>query len=114
MEEKYIIYVIPTSGEKHYVPESEVDNFELDYPDAILYSESEEYASIQEGESIEAIQDSKFKDEIEEISEETEYDEATLNKNHRSKTRSALEEVTASDTDMDIGQQAVRNNIKDE
>jgi len=111
MEEKYIIYVIPTSGEKHYVPESEVDNFKLDYPDAILYSESEEYAAIQDGESIEAIQDSKFKDEIEELSEEPEYDEATLNNNHRNKTRSALEEFTASDTGFDPGQQAVRNYV---
>jgi len=67
MEEKYIIYVIPTSGEKHYVPESEVDNFELDYPDAVLYSDSEEFANKDQNEYETAAQESQYTDAIEQL-----------------------------------------------
>ena len=63
MDEKYIIYVIPTTGKKMYVPEVEVDSFEVEYPDAVLYEESEEFAQKQEFDAMRAMENNKLSEQ---------------------------------------------------
>ena len=93
MEEKYIIYVIPTSGEKHYVPESEVDNFELDYPDAVLYSESEEFANKDQKEYETATQESQYTDAIEQLEAPVVTNEYTLNQDAKERQAKAIDDL---------------------
>ena len=81
MDEKYIIYVIPTTGKKMYVPEAEVESFQLDYPDAVLFEESDEYNNQMQAENEKALQESKYREALMELDKEPEpEDEDTLNK----------------------------------
>ncbi len=91
MDEKYIIYIIPSSGKKMYVPEVEVDSFERDYPDAVLYSDSQLYKDEQEakaqGEYEEARRNSSIDEQLKGIEaigdEEIELSEDERNKDSR-------------------------------
>ena len=95
MDEKYIIYVIPTTGKKMYVPEAEVESFQLDYPDAVLFEESDEYNNQMQADNEKALQESKYREALMELDKEPEpEDEDTLNKNHRDKVIKSLDDLT--------------------
>jgi len=95
MDEKYIIYVIPTTGKKMYVPEAEVESFTIDYPDAVLFEESDEYNNQMEADNEKALQESKYRDALIELDKEPEpEDDETLNKNHRDKVLKSLDDLT--------------------
>ena len=92
MDEKYIIYVIPTTGKKMYVPEAEVESFEVEYPDAVLFEESDEYNNQMQADNEKALQESKYRESLMELNEEPEpEDDETLNKNHRNKVIESLD-----------------------
>ena len=95
MDEKYIIYVIPTTGEKMYVPEAEVESFQQDYPDAVLFEESKEYKGQIEADHEKAVQESKYTDALNDLDKEPEEeDDKTLNNNHRDKVIKSLDDLT--------------------
>ena len=95
MDEKYIIYVIPTTGKKMYVPEAEVESFQQDYPDAVLFEESDEHKNQMEADHEKAVQESKYTDALNDLNKEPEEeDEETLNKNHRDKVIKSLDDLT--------------------
>ena len=95
MDEKYIIYVIPTTGKKMYVPEAEVESFEVEYTDAVLFEESDEYNNQMQADNEKALQESKYRESLMELNEEPEpEDDETLNKNHRNKVIESLDDLT--------------------
>ena len=95
MDEKYIIYVIPTTGKKMYVPEAEVESFEVEYPDAVLFEESDEYNNQMQADNEKALQESKYRESLMELDKEPEEeDDETLNQNHRNKVIKSLDDLT--------------------
>ena len=112
MDEKYIIYVIPTTGKKMYVPEIEVDSFEVEYPDAVLYEESEEFAQKQNQEYEDNLERSSIRNEInaiQQMGEDPELSEEELNMQSQEDLRNNLNNFYDPDGKIEGGSMMTNN-----